>query len=317
MLTQVVILCAACVAIVAMLGRYSERVCTALRLMDVPNARKRHAKATPLLGGLALIVAILPLSLIAIFAAGAPQPLDARLLYVIATGAMALIGIADDRHTISATARIVLSFAVFGTVAMLQPLFNVRTLVFGLPNFELGLATTPIALLFTATCCVGLVNAVNMADGKNGLVIGLCLGWLTILSGHCHPEFLPLLALLMAGLTVLLIFNLRGRIFLGDGGSYGFAAAIGLIAIASYNAPGPYIKHMLPAELLMLLFAVPVFDSFRLTFLRIRRGQSPMTGDRDHLHHILLDRLGWPKGLIIYLLVALTPAALAFAFIGR
>lgn len=66
------------------------------------------------------------------------------------------------------------------------------------------------------------------------------------------------------------------------------------------------------ADELMLLFATPVLDSFRLTFIRLRRGQSPMSADRDHLHHHLQDKFGWPVGLIVYLVIALTPAAAVF-----
>jgi len=64
------------------------------------------------------------------------------------------------------------------------------------------------------------------------------------------------------------------------------------------------------AEEVVLLFIVPVLDSFRLTFVRWRRGQSPMEPDRDHLHHRLQNRFGWPTGLYVYLIAALAPAAL-------
>jgi UDP-GlcNAc:undecaprenyl-phosphate GlcNAc-1-phosphate transferase len=65
----------------------------------------------------------------------------------------------------------------------------------------------------------------------------------------------------------------------------------------------------------VLLFLVPVLDSFRLTFVRLARGQSPMAGDRDHLHHHLQNRFGWPNGLYLYLLLALAPATLAEALL--
>jgi UDP-GlcNAc:undecaprenyl-phosphate GlcNAc-1-phosphate transferase len=153
-----------------------------------------------------------------------------------------------------------------------------------------------------------------MADGKNGLVLGLALGWLSFLGLRAPPELAALCSILFAACFVLLIFNLRGRLFLGDGGAYGLATAIGLIAIATYNVPGAHAGRMISAEELMLLFAVPVLDSMRLTFARVRRGQSPMAADRDHLHHHLQSTFGWPGGLIVYLVLALLPAIILTFF---
>jgi UDP-GlcNAc:undecaprenyl-phosphate/decaprenyl-phosphate GlcNAc-1-phosphate transferase len=65
----------------------------------------------------------------------------------------------------------------------------------------------------------------------------------------------------------------------------------------------------------VVLFVIPVLDSFRLTYVRLRRGQSPMAADRDHLHHHLLNRFGWPIGLIIYFIIALLPGTLVIVLI--
>jgi UDP-GlcNAc:undecaprenyl-phosphate/decaprenyl-phosphate GlcNAc-1-phosphate transferase len=181
---------------------------------------------------------------------------------------------------------------------------------FAYPRLSIGLGTWWLAIIFTMICCVGLVNAVNMADGKNGLVIGLCLGWLALLGSRAPTALLPVIGLLGVSLTVLLFFNLRGKLFLGDGGAYGLSSAIGLLAIMIYNSAGPHTVRAISADELMLLFAVPVIDSFRLTFVRMRQGRSPMSADRDHLHHHLQARFGWPAGLIVYLLIALLPAAM-------
>jgi len=126
----------------------------------------------------------------------------------------------------------------------------------------------------------------------------------------------PFIAVLLAGLVALLVMNLRGRLFLGDGGAYGLAAVMGLLAIRTYNSSGYDPTRGLTAEEVMLVFAVPVLDSFRLTFRRLARGQSPMAADRDHLHHYLHDWCGWPLGLYVYLLAALAPATLLLVITG-
>lgn len=312
----IALLCALCAVATGFLCWFAEPICRSFKLLDIPEAgggRKRHKKATPLMGGLVLILIILPLTAVA-----STMPDDDHtkqmLVYVIATMAIAAIGIADDRHSLTARTRIILTFLIFIIAATYHPLYNVRVLSFSAPEFELGLGVKPFAIFFTALCCVGLVNAINMADGKNGLVLGLCLGWLAILSFSADRFMLPYILLLMSGVAVLLAFNLKGKLFLGDGGAYGFAAAIGLLTIAAYNSQGIELNRPIHAQEIMLMFAVPVLDSFRLTFVRWRRGQSPMAGDRDHLHHHLLDKFGWPGGLFVYWALALVPAAIATAF---
>lgn len=113
---------------------------------------------------------------------------------------------------------------------------------------------------------------------------------------------------------VLLYFNLRGRLFLGDGGAYGLSCAIGMLAIMIYNSAGSHTLRAISADELVVLFIIPVLDSFRLSYKRLRQGRSPMHADRDHLHHHLQDRLGWPQGLFVYWLLALGPAFLLFSW---
>jgi UDP-GlcNAc:undecaprenyl-phosphate GlcNAc-1-phosphate transferase len=203
-------------------------------------------------------------------------------------------------------------------LSLSDPLFLIRVLHFGTQNMTFGLLNNMVAAIFTTLCCVGLVNAVNMADGKNGLVIGLLMGWLAILILFAPPAISPLLLIFEAGLVILYILNIRGRVFLGDGGSYGFASALGLLSIAIYNkamvTPQP---HPLTADIIALLFIVPVLDSFRLTFTRMSKGKSPMAADRDHLHHHLLNRFGWPGGLLVYYLVAFTPISISLLVFYR
>lgn len=301
--------CFVCAATTGVLAMRATPVCTKLGLMDVPSDRKMHMTATPLLGGLALGCVILPVMVLGIVWFGRPEFQQSLLFYVVAAVAMALLGMADDRRSLAARDRILLSMLIFGSIAIVDPLFNVRTLSFATAGFEIGLALTPLAVIFTTICCVGLVNAVNMADGKNGLVVSLCLGWLGLMGLRAPEPLLFPILILCSGLVVLLGFNLKGRLFLGDGGSYGFATAVGLLSIAIYNSPGRHMGRAISAEELMLLFATPVLDSFRLTFVRLRRGQSPMAADRDHLHHHLQNKFGWPGGLLVYLAIALLPAA--------
>ena len=306
--TYYIVLLFVAVMMAILLCLNAQRICSSLNLMDIPVGRKKHAAPTPLMGGVVLLGAFVPVAIFCIVAFASERWLGSLLIWVGCVSAMALVGLGDDRHSLSPRLRLIISFAVFAAAAAVDPTFNVRALDFNIPPLTLGLGTWWLAIIFTVICCVGLLNAVNMADGKNGLVLGLSLGWIAILSTRAVDPLLPLIGLFSVVLLVLFVFNMRGQLFLGDGGAYAIATAIGLLAIIVYNTPGTHTLRAISADDLVLLFVVPVADSFRLTYKRLRQGRSPMSADRDHLHHHLLDRFGWPRGLIVYWIVSLIPA---------
>lgn len=281
-------------------------------LLDLPDQRKTHRQATPLMGGLVMVGSFAPLCFVYVLEAFSSRWTPTLIIWLSVVAIVSILGIIDDRKGLSPRARLSITFLVFGAASAIDPTFNVRVLDFLVPAVSLGLGTWWLAIIFTVVCLVGLLNAVNMADGKNGLVIGLCLGWLGLLATRAPEPLLPVFLLLIGNCLVLFVFNLRGRLFLGDGGAYGLATAVGLLAIITYNSPGSETVRSVSADELVLLFSVPVVDSFRLTFLRMLRGQSPMAPDRDHLHHIMQSKFGWPLGLMLYYIIALLPSAVVF-----
>ncbi len=236
----------------------AKRLCGFFNLMDVPSGRKQHKAATPLVGGIALLAVFVPASILCIVSMASDRWLSSLLIWVLCVAVMAIVGLADDRHSLSPRLRLFMSFLVFALAALADPTFNVRVLDFALPKLSLGLGTWWLAVIFTVICCVGLLNAINMADGKNGLVLGLSLGWLTILSVRAAEPLLPLIVLLACVLSVLFAFNLKGSLFLGDGGAYAIATAISLLAIMVYNTPGTEMLRAVSADELVILNAVPV-----------------------------------------------------------
>jgi len=304
------IIIVAAVGVAFVLCRFAMPIATQFNLLDVPGDRKKHKHVTPLMGGIVILASIVPAMLALIAFAAPSNHIFKLLIWTSVLVGMTIVGILDDRHSLSPRLRLIASFGLFGIAAYIEPIFNVRVLDFEYPPISLGLGTRGIAIAFTVLCCVGLVNAINMADGKNGLVIGLCIAWLALLALRAPGFMIPFLGLLVLVLAILLAFNWQGKLFLGDGGAYGLATAIGVLAISVYNSPGNHATRAMAAEEIMLLFAIPVLDSFRLTYKRMKRGQSPMAADRDHLHHYMQDRFGWPTGLILYWALALSPFVL-------
>ncbi len=285
------------------IGANASRIAEALRLYDRPGGRKLHKQPTPLMGGLALIFALVPI-IVAYMFNYEPEGIGHWALtgFAVATVGCALIGTADDRKPFGARTRFLATLILFVGLLIAEPRFSLASLQFtGLANaIELG---PIVGTAFTLFVLLGFLNAVNMADGKNGLVIGLSIIWSALLAFSGPGGLIPVLLPLIALLAILLLFNIAGRLFLGDGGTYGLAALISLAGTYSYN----FHDGGQRADSLILLFLIPVTDMMRLIAVRVSAGRSPMDGDRDHFHHHLLNWLGWPGGLVVYWLLVLAP----------
>lgn len=160
-----------------------------------------------------------------------------------------------------------------------------------------------------------IVNAINWADGTDGLMPGIALlsfGTLFLLA--LRPEVnqptVAILAAILAGLALgLLLFNwYPARILSGTGGAYFFGFVLAVLGLYA---------GMKVATLLIVL-AVPVFDALFVVFRRLMLGRSPFLPDRGHLHHLFLER-GWRPVTIasVYLVVTGLMATLALSIEGN
>jgi UDP-GlcNAc:undecaprenyl-phosphate/decaprenyl-phosphate GlcNAc-1-phosphate transferase len=302
-------------ALVAWLvGRNAMLLGERMGLLDFPDpagGRKLHGQVTPMVGGVAIVGAAVLAALGLIWLDG--DDLDAATLgwFLVTVTGLFLVGSMDDRIGLTAPTRLAAASAFLLAAIAQVPDFSVGFLLFSGQD-DLLLMQGLGGIAFTLLCFVGLLNAVNMADGKNGLVIGQALIWSAILMLRLPAAMLPLMAAILAALAVLFVFNLKGRLFLGDGGSYGLSAMFGLLAIYAWNH-GFADMH---ADDVALIFAIPVFDTLRLILHRVSRGKSPFTPGRDHLHHYLHARWGWPRPLGWVLALVAVPNLLAILLPG-
>ena len=278
-------------------------------LVDEPDCRKHHEGCVPLVGGLAMFCG---------FCVGMSLLEDpwVRFPALILGGLLLLtVGLLDDlremRKRVRVPAQIVaaLLLIVVGGVV----LRDLGWLAFG--NL---LALGVLALPFTIFCTVGVLNAMNMSDGLDGLAGGLALitlGSLAYLAnGAGMTGDLDALVVLMAALVGFLVFNARSpwckkaKVFMGDAGSLflGFVIARFLI---DFSQGEERIMHPVTA---LWVFAVPLMDTVAVMMRRMVSGKSPFSADRKHLHHVLLS-----KGLSVQRTVILIWAlALVLAAIG-
>jgi UDP-GlcNAc:undecaprenyl-phosphate/decaprenyl-phosphate GlcNAc-1-phosphate transferase len=298
----------AVVLAVTMSCSFANRLGNVLGVVDHPDdGRKAHAAPTPLVGGIALMLPLIIYAFAEAAWAVAARPVFVALAF--ASSAALLVGFLDDRRGLSARARLFASAAAATVAILIEPNLRLDWLDFGwgwiLP---LGVFALPLTLLSV----VGLQNAINMADGKNGLVVSLSIVWTVAMLMHAPVHLRDFLILLLVGLAILLFFNLRGRVFLGDSGTYSIGIVFGLLAIYIYHSADGRLPMMTAA----LWFLIPVIDCLRLIVERLWAGRSPLAPDCCHLHHLLERQWRWPRGLAVYLALAAVPGFVASLWPG-
>lgn len=214
-----------------------------------------------------------------------------------------LIGFFDDRKHIPATWRLVFGTGISTLLLVLIPKLQLRQVYF--PSIGLSVTTGIFALPFTVICLLALKNAVNMADGRNGLLLGMAIIWNIFFLFHALPVMVfPLLGIL-ACLVVVFVYNWRGKLFMGDCGAYWIATYFGILALYLHKDSFGTVRS---AEV-VLLFLLPVLDTIRLIVVRLKAGRSPLAADGQHFHHLLDEAIGWTRGWFVYMALMVMPIA--------
>lgn len=154
----------------------------------------------------------------------------------------------------------------------------------------------PFSLALTILLIIFIINAFNLIDGVDGLaaMIGLfsniSFGLMFIGMGEVS---LACIAFAIAGTCLgFLRFNLiSAKIFMGDTGAMliGFISVILALKFIELNKPGMYENYTLAPSIVVALFIIPAFDTIRIFILRLLKGTSPFVGDRNHIHHRMLE----------------------------
>ena len=261
-------------------------------LVDKPDARKKHKGEIPLIGGPAIFVAVFAAMVISGIGLSKSAEWTNFGAFCLAGMLLILAGTVDDYLDLTPTQKLVCQ-----TLAALVMVFGAKIVLLdlgalGVDNelLVLGLLAVPVTLLAT----VGVVNAINMTDGLDGLAGSLVLVNLlglmaaTVLFGQ--GEGLGLLAILGAAIFGFLAFNYRmpwrptAVVFLGDSGSMFLGFTVAWFAIKFTQGDS---KVLAPAAALWFLI-LPLFDTVTLTVRRILKRRPPFGADREHLHHIFL-----------------------------
>jgi UDP-GlcNAc:undecaprenyl-phosphate GlcNAc-1-phosphate transferase len=287
------------------------RVASGLHLVDHPGGRKAHAEPVPLVGGLAVAVALFLTAWVTGLAPRASHFLFALTLVIA-------IGLWDDVAEISP--RLKFAIQIVASAVMIWgagvQLNSVGDLLGWRP---IGLSI--LAVPMTIFAIVGVVNAINMVDGMDGLsgcVTFFAFVWYAAVAAASGLTVQFMTALIFCGaIAGFLVFNLRfpwqkrARVFLGDAGSLMLGFALGWFAIDLTQGEG----RTFPPIAALWVVLLPLADCVSLMLRRLKSGRSPFVADSRHIHHYLQAR-GLSHGQVLATLVALSATFGAVGYFG-
>ena len=249
--------------------------------VDVPKDNRRmHKVPIPRMGGLAIVIAFLLCALLFV-------KLDAQMRGVLLGAVIILVvGVLDDCLTLRAMpkflAQIVSALIVYASGCEIRYVSN----PFSAGLIDLGVFSGFVTVIWI----VMMTNAVNFIDGLDGLAVGvsgISTATMLVIAMLMGEEGVAVvLAALLGSCLGFIPYNFNpAQIFMGDTGSTFLGFVLASISVQGLFKMYAVISFMVP----FLILGVPFFDVSFAVIRRLAKGQNPMTADRGHIHHRLID----------------------------
>lgn len=282
------------------------RVAPSMGLVDEPGPRKIHADVVPRVGGIAIFFgSVIPLLIW--------MPKTQLLFSLLAAlTILFLFGVWDDIKDINFRYKFVgqilasLILVYWGGAEIHHFPFIED---YGLPGW--------LTRIFTVILLVGVTNAVNMADGLDGLAGGtsmLAIGCMSVTAYLANDPNVVVIGLSLIGAILgFLRFNTYpARIFMGDSGSQLLGFCSGLICILVTQQSNTALSPMMA----ILVLGLPLLDVFTVMAIRMSEGRSPFSADKNHIHHMFLN-IGFSHREAVYIVYAIQIVLVVTAFLTR
>ncbi|MBR4995928.1 MAG: undecaprenyl/decaprenyl-phosphate alpha-N-acetylglucosaminyl 1-phosphate transferase [Alistipes sp.] len=258
------------------------------QIVDNPNARKLNKTPIPVLGGVGVFFGIMFSMAVAGYYF---SDLDTPVNVILAMLLLLYTGVGDDILDLSPMLRFAMQIFAVCLIMFLGGVY--------IDNFHgiWGIYDLPkiVAGGLTVFSCVGIINALNLIDGVDGLCSGYGI-FASLLFAFCFVRIgdveYSLLAFSMFGALVpFVIHNVFGhktKMFLGDGGSLviGFLCALFVTRIIQ---TGSDVVTGSTVSFTLAVLSIPVFDTVRVMLARIAQRRSPFSPDKTHLHHMFIS----------------------------
>ena len=286
------------------------------KLYDIPDERKLHTRPVASLGGVGIFGGFLLASLLSV-----QGYLNPEFQYFFAAALVIFfLGLKDDLMILSASKKFIGQIIA---ASILIHLAGIRLdSMFGLFGFEQ--LPEGFALALSYFTIIVIINSFNLIDGVDGLAASL--GILTMLVFGVYffaveYQAYALFSFAMAGaLGAFMIFNHHpAKIFMGDSGSLMIGLVNAILVIKFINVAHDPLVALPVSSSVAIGFAiliVPLLDTLRVFAVRILKGNSPFTPDRNHIHHLLLDN-GLGHAAVAMTCVGINIGFILLAWFGR
>lgn len=304
-------------------------------VVEPAPGRRIHTRATPLLGGVAMLLALLTTTIIYVpwgnvIGFGLLNQRQLATVLVCAA-AVCVLGAIDDAFELSWRPKL-LGQVLIATAAVIAPVLNLPD---GLRAKHAPLVVNVIDLPFVSPIelpfvigvavvvfwIVAVMNMLNFIDGVDGLAAGqaaIIAATFAIIAASYSRLNVAVLAAATSGAAVgFLPHNWRkggARIFMGDSGSMLLGFLLAVISVQGVLKTTAAISLVIPLALL----AVPILDTSFVVLKRLKHGVSIASPDRWHLHHRLLNIGLSPRRVAATLwawTAAMSSVALALRFV--
>lgn len=275
-----------------------------LGLLDFPELYGESREKIPYPGGLTIVITILAL-------------LIWQKLWILSVLILILAGISfwDDLKNLKILPRLIVQLLTALIFAIFIDKINYIGNPFASGSFEIGQNS---AIFLTIIWIIAIQNAMNWFDGLKGLCVGVSgIGFLALgIFGLIRPEVLWENDLTMATTITFSIAGIllgswlaffRGKILLGDTGSQ----VLGFLLASFSIIAGTKIATTL------LILGLPIMD---LVFVTLRRifldKKSPFLGDGKHLHHLISQKIGEKKAVLLFMFISTDFAIISIFLTG-
>ncbi len=288
--------------------------------VDRPRERGLSTRETPLLGGLAILVAVLVASAIWMpdtihlrhTARGHPGSAGTVHTWTVLAGAVliTLVGAIDDLRDLPPIVKLL---GQIGAAVIAVKAGAVVTDI-TLP-FVGGLQFPNAGGFLTVVWLVGLMNVVNFSDGVDGLAAGLCAIdgiAFSVIAFDLSVNGAGILAALTAGAALgFLVHNFYpASVFMGDAGANLLGYLLGVTALVGSLKTNAVVALVVP----LVILVIPFLDTGFVVARRLKYGRKPWVADASHFHHRMAQIGFSERKTVAYLYVwSLLMAGLAVA----
>lgn len=286
------------------------------KLYDIPDERKLHTRLVASLGGVGIFGGFILASLLSI-----QGQFNFEFQYFFAAAIVIFfLGLKDDLMILSASKKFI------GQIIAASILIHLGGIwldsMYSLFRFEQVPEGFGLALSYLTIIVV--INSFNLIDGVDGLAASLGILTMVVFGAYffaINMQAYALLSFSLAGsLIAFMIFNHHpAKIFMGDSGSLMIGLVNSILVIKFINVahePSVAIPITSSVAIGFSILIVPLLDTLRVFSVRILNGKSPFTPDRNHVHHLLLDR-GLGHAAVTLTCVGVNVGFILLAWFGR